>query len=252
MRRILKSESTESFRAAACLATLSDRRPPVSHPFLLKLTRLLVDRFRCPSALRSAPLSKSIYTTMASADFPARLQAGISPGKVHELSTRAVRLYTMRLLVTVGLCVSSHAHRPHHASLPVCVPTVGFSLKASFARHPYGFRLAATTVVVTISGYLLSDNKFMPVLGTLAPTILSGRDRDRIVSTRFSFRSYLNPTRKFPRQSRRGFIHRIRQPQPTRHQQTRKLRSEFSYCAVAFNSHIRICELLVGCLHLGQ
>lgn len=61
---------------------------------------------------------------MASADFSPALAEEISPGKIHELSTRAVRLYSVRLSVTLGFRVLSYAHRPHHASLPVRVPTV--------------------------------------------------------------------------------------------------------------------------------
>jgi hypothetical protein len=43
---------------------------------------------------------------MASADFFDALTPKISPGKVHELSARAARLYLMRLSVTLGFCVS--------------------------------------------------------------------------------------------------------------------------------------------------
>ncbi len=39
------------------------------------------------------------------ADSPTLLGVGVSPGKVHERSTRAVRLYRMRLSVTVGFRV---------------------------------------------------------------------------------------------------------------------------------------------------
>jgi hypothetical protein len=61
----------------------------------------------CSSALRSSRLSAVLFTTTASADFSAILTAEISPGKVHEhILTRAVRLYLMRLSVTVGFRVS--------------------------------------------------------------------------------------------------------------------------------------------------
>jgi len=88
---------------------------------------------------------------------------------VHKLSARAARLYPVRLSVTFGLRVSSHACRPHRASLPVRVPAVGLSLQASFARRPRGLRLAVATVAVTASGHLLSDDEFMPMLGTRGP-----------------------------------------------------------------------------------
>lgn len=39
---------------------------------------------------------------MASADFSETLTSEISPGKVHELSARAVRLYLVRLSVSFG------------------------------------------------------------------------------------------------------------------------------------------------------
>jgi len=43
---------------------------------------------------------------MASADFSEALASETSPGKVHELSARAVRLYLMRLSVFVGFRIS--------------------------------------------------------------------------------------------------------------------------------------------------
>ncbi len=45
----------------------------------------------------------AVFTHMASADFSAALTAEISPGKVRELSARAVGLYISCLSVTVGL-----------------------------------------------------------------------------------------------------------------------------------------------------
>ena len=48
-------------------------------------------------ALRSALLSQCLLATMASADFSGALTPELSPGKVSELSKRAVWLYLMRL-----------------------------------------------------------------------------------------------------------------------------------------------------------
>lgn len=63
------------------------------------------------------PFAPAAFTafiaTTASADSSPALTGEVSPGKVHELSARAVRLYLMRLSVTVGFRVGSHAHRPH-------------------------------------------------------------------------------------------------------------------------------------------
>ena len=58
------------------------------------------------SALRSSYVSIGFFTTMASADSCVSLNTQVSPGKVHELSARAARLYLMRLLVTVGFRVA--------------------------------------------------------------------------------------------------------------------------------------------------
>ncbi len=63
----------------------------------------------------------------------AALTRKISPGKVQNLSPRAVRLYLMRLRMTFGLRCSQPARRPHPASLPICVPTVESLLRASFS-----------------------------------------------------------------------------------------------------------------------
>ncbi len=69
---------------------------------------------------------------MASADFFSTLIEKISPSKVLKLSTRAIRFYLVRLSVTVGFRVHSHAHRPHPASLSVRIPMVVSLLSASF------------------------------------------------------------------------------------------------------------------------
>ena len=68
------------------------------------------------SALRSCYVSIALFTTMASADSCSSLNQQASPGKVHELSARAARLYKIRLSVTLGFRVSSHTHRSYPAS----------------------------------------------------------------------------------------------------------------------------------------
>ena len=84
----------------------------------------------------------------------------ISPGKVLKLSARAAKLYLMCLSVTVGFRIYSHAYRPHPASLLVRVPTVVHLLSASFRLASRLLPCGFATVVVTTSGYLLSDNEF--------------------------------------------------------------------------------------------
>ncbi len=84
----------------------------------------------------------------------------ISPGKVLKLSARAAKLYLMCLSVTIGFRIYSHTHRPHPASLLVRVPTVVHSLYASFRLASRFPPCVVATVVVTTSGYLLSDNEF--------------------------------------------------------------------------------------------
>lgn len=68
------------------------------------------------SALRSSCVSTGLFTTMASADSCRSLNQQASPGKVHELSARAARLYKIRLSVTLGFRISSHTHRSYLAS----------------------------------------------------------------------------------------------------------------------------------------
>jgi hypothetical protein len=99
---------------------------PTQLPFsLLSSAALLLP----PFAPRALP--RFLATTASAAFFPA-LTGKISPGKVQNLSPRAVRLYRMRLGMTFGLCCSQPACRPHPASLPVRVPTVEGLLRASF------------------------------------------------------------------------------------------------------------------------
>jgi len=87
---------------------------------------------------------------MASADSSHALPYETSPGKVHELSARAVRLYPMRLSVTVGFRVLSHAHRPHRGlSAGSCSYGRAFAtdfFRAEFLAEP---ALSFTTVAVT-------------------------------------------------------------------------------------------------------
>ena len=112
-----------------------------------------------PSALRSFRRYAVIFTTTASADFSHALTREISPGKVHELSARAVRLYPMRLSVTVGFCVSSHAHLPHRC-LSACSFSYGRAFASTFfrAEHLAMPALVLATVVVTSSGHFVSSD----------------------------------------------------------------------------------------------
>src|SRR5664279_3406896 len=68
--------------------------------------------------------------------------------------------------MTLGLCCSQPACRPHPASLPVRVPTVEGLLRASFGCYTLRF----ATVAVIGSGWLLSSNEILPMLGTLGRT----------------------------------------------------------------------------------
>jgi len=71
--------------------------------------------------------------------------------------------------MTFGLCCSQPVCRPHPASLPVRVPTVEGLLRASFS----GYTLRFATVAVIGSGWLLSSNEILPMLGTLGQPILA-------------------------------------------------------------------------------
>jgi len=73
------------------------------------------------------------FATTASADFSSALTDEFSPGKVQNLSPRAVRLYRSRPWMTFGLCCSTPTRRPRSASLPVRIPTVEGLLPASFS-----------------------------------------------------------------------------------------------------------------------
>ena len=72
---------------------------------------------------------------MASADFSLALTRKTFPGKVPELSARAVRLYQMRLSVTVGFRASSHVHRPP-LGLAACSCSYGRAFATDFFRGP--------------------------------------------------------------------------------------------------------------------
>src|SRR5664279_5234234 len=74
--------------------------------------------------------------------------------------------------MTLGLCCSQPACRPHPASLPVRVPTVEGLLRASFGCYTLRF----ATVAVIGSGWLLSSNEILPMLGTLGRTPGSAAD----------------------------------------------------------------------------
>ena len=117
-------ESTNLLQAVNRGGYRSCCAPDVSMLFSLFLRTSRLIAFSCSSALCSARVSVGIFTTMASADSSRALTQEVSPGKMHELQTRAVRLYLARLSVTFGFRASSRTHRPHKASLPVRVPTV--------------------------------------------------------------------------------------------------------------------------------
>ena len=103
-------------------------------------------RFQIPTQLPFSPLPSSVwflppfappalpgfFATTASADCSHALTRELSPGKVQNLSPRAVRLPGASRM-TFGLRCSQPARRPHPASLPVRVPTVESLLRASFS-----------------------------------------------------------------------------------------------------------------------
>ena len=130
---------------------------------------------------------------MASADSPTSLKAGASPGKVHELSTRAARLYRMCLSVTFGFRASSRTHRPHPAS------TCSYSCGRIFATDFFQLRslrfrpCPSLRLLSLLHDHFLSNDKFMPMLGTLVvaagseisePAFLIGNDAESNESMR--------------------------------------------------------------------
>ena len=110
--------------------------------------------FRGSSALRSCPLSGAVFTTMASADSSFSLENEASPGKVYELSTRALSFYLIRLSVTVGFRVSSHTHRPYKAYKPFVFLEPCLRYRLPSASCLAATALSFTTFVVTISRLL--------------------------------------------------------------------------------------------------
>jgi len=103
------------------------------------------------------PAFPALFATTASADCSRALTRKLSPGKVHELSARAVRLYQMRLSVTVGFRVFSHAHRPH-LGLSACSCSYGRAFAPDFFRAECltAPALSFATVVVTVSEHFVS------------------------------------------------------------------------------------------------
>jgi len=96
---------------------------------------------------------------MASADSSHVLTQEASPGKVHELSARVASLYPMRLSVTVGFRVSSHAHRSHRG-LVDCSCSYDRAFATDFFQliSLTAAALSFTTVVVTTSDHFLSGD----------------------------------------------------------------------------------------------
>jgi hypothetical protein len=90
------------------------------------------------SALCSALLSPCLFATMASADFSGALTPELSPGKVSELSKRAVRLYPPRRM-DFGL-------RVFLASLPLA-PGLSAS-SCSYGRSLPGARGSAFALAI--------------------------------------------------------------------------------------------------------
>jgi hypothetical protein len=125
---------------------------------VLPLAPLLVS-----SALRSCRLSPALFATMASADSPSPLRAGASPGKVPELSPRAVGLYHPRFFDSLRTSPSLAGSSPV-AGLAArsCSCGRGFASRF-FQLSPCG----SATVAAIGSDEFLSFHKFRPMLGTL-------------------------------------------------------------------------------------
>ncbi len=145
----------------SCLSqTVSDRSTPFARS-LSAVRLLLVLRPFTPCRVSSA-----FFITTASADFSCPLRLETSPGKVHEHSARAVRLYQMRLSVTLGFRVLSHAHRPHQG-LSACSSSYGRAFATDFfhAENLAVHALSFATVIFTVPGHLFSYDLFMPMPG---------------------------------------------------------------------------------------
>ena len=76
--------------------------------------------------------------------------------------------------MTFGLRCCQPVCRPHPASLPVCVPTVESLPAASFSFRLLARPCGSATVAVIGSGWLLSSNETLPMLGTLAQASACG------------------------------------------------------------------------------
>lgn len=116
------------------------------------------------------------FATTASDDFSSTLMEEISPGKVQNLSSRAVWLYLMRLDDLWASLLP--ASLPPASGLTATFCTYG----RKFAFRFFQFHLAATpcgsaTVAVIGSGWLLSSNKILPMLGTLARPVQAAEPR---------------------------------------------------------------------------
>ena len=123
----------------------------------LLIAFLLVLRSFAPAAFTA------FFATTTSADFLRTLARKTSPGKVHELSARAVWLYPMRLSVTVGFRVCSHAHRPHRG-LTASSCSYGRAFATDFFRADCltAPALSFASVVVTVSDQYVSIDEFIP------------------------------------------------------------------------------------------
>ncbi len=143
--------------------SLGSRATPRSASNASGLASLLV-----PSALRSSRLSPGLHPTTASADSSGALTPEASPGKVPELSPRAVRLCLVRL---DGFWTSHMLARSSPApglAAGSCPYGRGFAFRffqlVASRPRPCG----SATVAPIGSDALLSCHKFRPMPGTLA------------------------------------------------------------------------------------
>ncbi len=141
----------------------------------------------CPAPfgqLEAAPPSADVFLP--------RSRAGGLPGKGRELPVRAVRLYPLRLSVTVGLRVFQHARRPPRGlTAGSCSYGRTFASTCFRAECLAAPALVLATVVVTVSAHFVSDVEFTPLPGTRAEASrLSQTDEMRSVSAhQVTFRS---------------------------------------------------------------
>jgi len=104
---------------------------------------------------------------MASADFSHALPRETSPGKVHSLSARAARLYQTCLFGDTWISRSLGRSSPMPG-----LTADSCSCGRAFASRFLQLHLTATPcgslrVIVTFPGHLLSDDKTVPMPGTL-------------------------------------------------------------------------------------